>query len=85
MLSILVQERRVIGVVMSLDFILKTLGLRRASLVERVNKKLVAGYQPSDMAKIVVGKVSSKKFNQMMLDASSEYYKDHEKKVFKDE
>ncbi|QPL56517.1 hypothetical protein [Vibrio navarrensis] len=70
---------------MSIDFILKTLGLRQESLVERVNRKIVSGYQPSDMAKVVVGKVSSKRFNQMMQEASSKYYKNHEDKVFKDE
>ena len=70
---------------MSFDSVLKTLGLKEKSLSERVNARVIKGYRPSAMAKVVVGKVSSRKFNKMMEDASIKYNESHEVKVFKDE
>lgn len=70
---------------MSFDSILKTLGIKEKSLVEKVNDRIMRGYEPSAMAKVVVGKVSSKRFNEMMSVASSKYNETHEVKVFKDE
>ena len=69
---------------MSIDSILKTLGLRKRSLAERVNNKVIAGYQPSQMAKDIVGKVSAKKFNKMMAQACDEYNQKHNTRIFKD-
>ena len=71
--------------IMSFDSVLKTLGLRERSLVERVNAKVMKGYEPSEMAKRVVGRVSARRFNIMMVDASVKYNENHEVKVFKDE
>ncbi|MEI8641982.1 hypothetical protein P4S68_16505 [Pseudoalteromonas sp. Hal099] len=70
---------------MSFDSILKTLGIKEKSLVEKVNDRIMKGYEPSAMAKVVVGKVSSKRFNEMMSVASSKYNETHKVKVFKDE
>lgn len=69
----------------SFDYIFKTLGIREKSLVEKINDRIMRGYEPSAMAKVVVGKVSSKKFNEMMSAASSKYNENREMKVFKDE
>lgn len=69
---------------MSVDSLLKTLRIRKRTLAERVNARVVSGYKPSGMAKVVVGKVSSKKFNEMMEKASNKYNETHEVKVFKD-
>lgn len=70
---------------MSFDSILKTLGIREKSLAEKINDRIMKGYKPSVMAKVVVGKVSSRKFNEMMELASKAYNEKHEVKVFKDE
>jgi hypothetical protein len=70
---------------MTFDSFLKTLGLRKKSLAEKINDKVVSGYIPSDMAKAVVGRVSSKKFNVMMIKVINKYNSDNEVKVFRNE
>ncbi|HDS1735206.1 MULTISPECIES: hypothetical protein [unclassified Pseudomonas] len=70
---------------MTIDTILKTLGLRHKSLAERINDKVMSGYIPSDMAKAIVGKLSSKKINDFMIEARDKYNRENENKVFKDE
>ena len=65
-----------------LDELLKKIGLRQRSLADRVNRKIISGYQPSEMAKKVVGKVSSKRFNQMMKKATNRYANTHHKQLF---
>lgn len=65
-----------------LDKLLKKIGLRQRSLADRVNRKVMSGYQPSEMAKKVVGKVSSKRFNQMMQEATNRYANTHHKQLF---
>lgn len=70
---------------MTFDSFLKTLGLRKKSLAEKINDKVISGYIPSDMAKAVVGRVSSKKFNVMMIKVINKYNSDSEVKVFRNE
>jgi hypothetical protein len=70
---------------MTFDSFLKTLGLRKKSLAEKINDKVISGYIPSDMAKAVVGRVSSKKFNVMMIKVINKYNSDNEVKVFRNE
>lgn len=70
---------------MTFDSILKTLGLRSKSLAERINDQVMSGYIPSDMAKAVVGKLSSKRINEIMSEARDKYNKENDSKVFKDE
>ena len=57
------------GYIMTLDSVLKTLGIRRRSLAERVTIRILSGFEPSDMAKTVVGKLSDKQINEMMQKA----------------
>ena len=63
--------------------ILTYICLKEESLAVRVNKRLMAGTDSSPMAKKIVGKVSSQKFNAMMLSAVESYNKDHQEKIFK--
>lgn len=70
---------------MTVDSFLKTLGLRKKSLAEKINDRVISGYIPSDMAKAVVGKVSSKKFNEMMIKVIDKYNADNGVKVFRNE
>lgn len=51
---------------MIIDSILKALGIREKSLAERVTNKVLSGYEPSEMAKTVVGKLSDRKINDML-------------------
>lgn len=70
---------------MTFDSFLKILRLRKKSLAEKINDRVISGYIPSDLAKVVVGKVSSKKFNEMMIKVVDKYNADNEVKVFKNE
>lgn len=54
---------------------------KRKSLAERVNKKLMSGYEPSEYAKKF--HISSTKFNKMMRAAVVECNKEHKEKIFK--
>ncbi|WP_156941217.1 hypothetical protein [Cobetia crustatorum] len=64
---------------MNIDRILKNVGLRKRSLSEKVNQKVMGGYKPSNTAKKVSGKVSAHKFNVMMISAKgkAQSFKDH--------
>jgi len=70
---------------MTIDSILKTLGIRSKSLAERINDQVMSGYIPSDMAKEIVGKLSSKRINEIMSRARDKYNLENDSKVFKDE
>lgn len=70
---------------MTIDSILKTLGIRSKSLAERINDQIMSGYIPSDMAKEIVGKLSSKRINEIMSRARDKYNLENDSKVFKDE
>lgn len=64
------------------DAFLVYAGLKEESLAVRVNKRLMSGTKSSPMAKRIVGKVSSKKFNEMMSKAVASYNEDHNEKIF---
>jgi hypothetical protein len=70
---------------MTFDSVLKVLGIRSKSLAERVNDRVISGYIPSDMARSVVGKLSSRKINEMMAQASEKYNVEHGVRIFKDD
>jgi len=70
---------------MTFDSVLKTLGIRSKSLAEKVNDRVISGYIPSDMARAIVGKLSSKKINEMMSQASDKYNFENKVRIFKDE
>ncbi|WP_152974920.1 hypothetical protein [Pseudomonas sp. RIT-PI-q] len=70
---------------MTFDSVLKTLGIRSKSLAEKVNDRVISGYVPSDMARTIVGKVSSRKINEMMNQASEKYNLENNVRIFKDE
>jgi len=70
---------------MTIDSILKTLGIRSKSHAERINDQVMSGYIPSDMAKEIVGKLSSKRINEIMSRARDKYNLENDSKVFKDE
>ncbi|ENC6657629.1 hypothetical protein ABKY47_002078 [Aeromonas hydrophila] len=44
---------------------LKTIGLRRRSKADRVNRMVLSGYKPSAMARVLVGWASSRKINEL--------------------
>ncbi len=56
---------------MNIDRILKNVGLKKRSLSEKVNQKVMDGYKPSNEAMKVSGKISARKFNGMMISAES--------------
>lgn len=64
------------------DAALVYVGLKEASLAVRANKRLMGGITSSRMAQKVVGRVSSKKFNEMMSKAVAAYNEDHKDKIF---
>lgn len=44
---------------------LKTIGLRRRSKADRVNRKVLSGYEPSEMARALVGWANARKINEL--------------------
>jgi len=52
------------------------------TLSERVNKKLMSGYKPTDEAKRMVGVVSDERFNTLMCIAVRKYNETHLDKIF---
>ena len=56
-----------------LDALLKRLHLKPMSLAERVNRKVISGYQPSEMAKSITGSLTSDQINALMRRACQEH------------
>lgn len=69
------KQRKTRRAKMTFDSFLKSLGLRPRSLAERVNNKVLSGYEPSKMAGAVVGKVSTRKINNMWVTTSDKFNK----------
>lgn len=57
----------------AIDLILKRLHLRPVSLAERVNRKIISGYEPSEMAKSITANLSSDDINNLMRKACRRY------------
>ena len=70
---------------MNFNTILKLLGIRKKSLAENVHKLMIDGYEPSSMAKEVVGDISPSQFNEMMNHAKETYNSEHDDKVLVNE
>jgi len=67
-----------------LDALLKRLHRKPMSLAERVNRKVISGYQPSEMAKSITGTLTSDQINDLMSRACREHASKTGRKTFMD-
>lgn len=69
---------------MLIRFLLKCVGFRMKSQAEKINDRVIAGYEPSALSKAVVGQLSSDEINKLMGKAVDQYNRKHGKRLFAD-
>lgn len=68
----------------AIDLILERLHLRPESLAERVNRKMISGYEPSEIAKSITADLSSDDINNLMIKACRRHSEKTGRKVLID-